>query len=155
MGHYHDIPASGAIFGCAIRMPFASFPLTHQKPMKIRVDAIRAQKRPANMGETEPSLCTQGESTGLEDGLAGMTRGIQDREPGLLIVCCSGRARSQLSGWKHKDHSLKMRVKSDTRGKNCDYQKKPKTPKSLLLETCQVQMTKSALIKKTHLATQM
>lgn len=65
--------------------------------------------------------------------------------------CCSGRPRNQLSGWKHNGiSSLKMGVKSDTRSGNRDYQKK----EPLLLETSQVQMAKSARIKKTHLATQ-
>lgn len=49
-----------------------------------------------------------------------------------------------------------MRVKSDTRSGNRDYQKtKQNKTKPLLLETCQVQMAKSAHIKKNHLATQM
>lgn len=74
MGHYyHDLLAAGAIFGRAICMPFASFPLTHQEPSKTRVDAIRAGKWPVNTGETEPSLCTHGKAL-LEDSSVGMTR---------------------------------------------------------------------------------
>lgn len=62
--------------------------------------------------------------------------------------CCSGHPRNQLSGWKHNGtSSLKRGVKSDTRSGNRDYQKK----EPLLLETSQVQMAKSARIKKTHL----
>lgn len=73
-------------------------------------------------------------------------------DKGRTSHCCSGHPRNQLSGWKHNGtRSLKMGVKSDTRSGNRDYQKK----EPLLLETRQVQMAKSAPIKKTHLATQM
>lgn len=83
MGHYHDALASGAIFGYAICVPFASSPLTHQKPLKTRLDIIRAWKRPANTRETEASLCTHRKAL-LEDNSVGMTKGMQ--ETGLLTV---------------------------------------------------------------------